>query len=229
MPGDFVLDGELCLMDKNGNENFQDVMKEIRRKDHTIENPKFVIFDYLTLEEFDTQIGTAKLEERYINIQGCDLESTHTLTLLEQHPIDSETTFNNMMEEAKHLGHEGIMIRKNTGYKGKRSKDILKVKEMHDAEYVVKSCDFENHRILRNGKEVLMPMLAQIYITHKGNEVGVGSGFSQEQRIRYQDHPEEIIGKTVTVQYFEESQNKAGEYSLRFPVLKHVYEGERNC
>jgi len=229
IPGDFVLDGELCLMDANGNENFQDVMKEIRRKDHTIKNPKFVIFDYLTLEEFDTKVGTAKLEDRYMNMQGCDLESTHTLSLLEQHPIDSETTFNNMMQEAKQLGYEGIMIRKNTGYKGKRSKDILKVKEMHDAEYVVQSCDFDSHRVIRNGKEVMMPMLAQIYITHKGNEVGVGSGFSQEQRIRYQEHPEEIIGKTVTVQYFEESQNKDGLYSLRFPVLKHIYEGERNC
>ena len=229
IPGDFVLDGELCLMDANGNENFQDVMKEIRRKDHTIKNPKFVIFDYLTLEEFDTQVGTTKLEDRYVNLEGCDLESTHTLTLLEQNPIESETMFNEMMDEAKQLGHEGIMVRKNTGYKGKRSKDILKVKEMHDAEYVVESCDFENHRILRSGKEVLMPMLAQIYITHKGNEVGVGSGFSQEQRIKYEANPELIIGKTVTIQYFEESQNKAGDYSLRFPVLKHIYEGERNC
>ena len=121
------------------------------------------------------------------------------------------------------------MIRKNTGYKGKRSKDILKVKQMHDAEYVVQSCDFDKHRVIRDGKEVMMPMLAQIYITHKGNEVAVGSGFTQEQRIRYQKYPNEIIGKTVTVQYFEESQNKSGLYSLRFPVLKHIYEGERNC
>jgi DNA ligase-1 len=121
------------------------------------------------------------------------------------------------------------MLRRDCGYEGKRSKNLLKVKKFHDAEYTVKSCDFENHRIIRDGKEVLMPMLAQIYITHKGNEVGVGSGFSQEQRIKYQLNPEEIIGKTVTVQYFEESQNKAGDYSLRFPVLKHIYEGERNC
>jgi len=229
IPGDFVLDGELCLMDSEGNENFQDVMKEIRRKNHTIKNPKFVIFDYLTLEEFDTQVGTTTLEDRYVNLTDIDIESTNTLTLLDQHHIESEEQFNNMAKEAQQHGYEGIMVRKNTGYKGKRSKDILKVKEMHDAEYVVQSCDFENHRILRDGKEVLMPMLAQIYITHKGNEVGVGSGFSQEQRIKYQLNPEEIIGKTVTIQYFEESQNKAGLYSLRFPVIKHIYEGERNC
>ncbi len=45
IPGDFVLDGEICLMDKDGNEDFQGIMKQIKRKDHTIENPKYVIFD----------------------------------------------------------------------------------------------------------------------------------------------------------------------------------------
>jgi len=100
IPGDFVLDGELCLMDSKGNESFQDVMSEIRRKNHTIKNPKFIIFDYLSLEEFDTQVGTTKLEDRYINLQGCDLESTNTLTLLEQYPIESEEEFQDMVKDA---------------------------------------------------------------------------------------------------------------------------------
>ena len=39
----FVLDGELCIVDKNGDEDFTSVIKEIRRKDHTIENPKFKV------------------------------------------------------------------------------------------------------------------------------------------------------------------------------------------
>jgi hypothetical protein len=30
-------------------------MKEIKRKNHTIENPLLLAFDYLTLEEFETQ------------------------------------------------------------------------------------------------------------------------------------------------------------------------------
>ena len=38
-----------------------------------------------------------------------------------------------------------------------------------------------------------------------------------------------ILGKTITVQYFEESQNQDGEYSLRFPVLKYIYDEKRNC
>ena len=71
-------------------------------------------------------------------------------------------------------------------------------------------------------------MLSRIIIEHKGNEVGVGSGFSMEQRREYHQDPSQIVGKTVTIQYFEESQNKEGEYSLRFPVLKHVYNDGRD-
>jgi len=228
IPGDFVLDGEICLMDNDGNEHFQGLMKQIKRKNHSIKNPKYVIFDYLTLEEFDTKVGTTNLEERYTNIQGCDLTETNTLSLLEQHPIESNEQLSEMIADAEEKGYEGVMLRKNSGYEGKRSKNLLKCKKFFDAEYVVQSVDFETHRIIREGKEVLMPMLAQAYIMHKGNEVAVGSGWSQEQRIRYEAKPQDLIGKTITVQYFEESKNKNGELSLRFPTVKYVYENGRN-
>jgi len=56
--GDFILDGEICMVDKDGNEDFQGIMKQIRKKNHQIENPKFFVFDYLTLDEFDDKVGT---------------------------------------------------------------------------------------------------------------------------------------------------------------------------
>ena len=39
-------------------------MKEIKRKDHTIQNPKYKIFDYLMLEEFDNQESERNLSDR---------------------------------------------------------------------------------------------------------------------------------------------------------------------
>ena len=48
-----VFDGELCLIDENGNDDFQGIMKQIRRKDHTIPNPKFKIFDFIPLDDFN--------------------------------------------------------------------------------------------------------------------------------------------------------------------------------
>ena len=40
---------------------------------------------------------------------------------------------------------------------------------------------------------------------------------------------ENIIGLTITVQYFEETKNDKGGISLRFPTVKHIYENERDC
>ena len=71
-------------------------------------------------------------------------------------------------------------------------------------------------------------MLSSVSIMHKDNKVSVGSGFSIDQRKYYYENPEMILGKEITVQYFEESQNQLGEYSLRFPVLKIVHGNKRD-
>ena len=67
-----------------------------------------------------------------------------------------------------------------------------------------------------------------ITINHKGTQVGVGSGFNFDQRKEFGKDHSKILGKTITVQYFEESKNQFGEYSLRFPVIKHIFENGRN-
>ena len=119
------------------------------------------------------------------------------------------------------------MVRKDVGYEGKRSKNLLKVKTFHDAEYTVVDADFGPMAVVRDGKEKQETMLSQVWIEHKGYKVKVGSGFNQEQRIKYMN--ESIIGKTITVQYFEETKNDKGGISLRFPTVKHIYENERDC
>lgn len=40
-------------------------------------------------------------------------------------------------------------------------------------------------------------------------------------------HPQDIVGKIVTIKYFEETRNKNGSYSLRFPVVKTVHRAKR--
>jgi len=236
---DFILDGEICLMDEDGNEDFQGVMKQIKRKDHTIVNPKYIIFDCLSLDEFDSKEGYIKLSERLerlddVNKGDGTVESdlvigVDTLEILPQFRLNDEEDLMRHIDIAEQSGHEGVMLRKDVGYEGKRSKNLLKCKKFFDAEYVVRSMDSKNHRIIRDGKEVVMPMLAQVYIMHKGCSVAVGSGFNQEQRIRYEANPADIIGKTITVQYFEETQNQDGGFSLRFPTVKHIYQNGRQC
>lgn len=231
IPGNFILDGEVCMVDQNGKEDFQGIMKEIRRKDHTIQNPKFLVFDCLTIEEFDNHKGTDVLANRLqrpimANIQNGNFD---TLTVVEQILIKTEEEFTEMAKDAEINGYEGIMVRKNTGYEGTRSHNLLKVKKFHDEEYTVLECVNGTIRWTENGQQVEKECLSSIIIEHKGYRVSVGSGFSKEQREYYLNRHDELIGKTVTVQYFEESQNQMGGYSLRFPVVKHIYTNGRDC
>ena len=229
--GDFILDGEICMVDKDGNEDFQGIMKQIRKKDHQIDNPKFFVFDYLTLEQFDNKTGTTPLTFRLELGKNSLPENINSdmLEFLPQEQLTTEEQFTEMAKDAEEAGFEGIMVRKNVGYEGKRSHNLLKVKKFHDAEYTVLDAINGNIRWTENGKQVERECLSSIIIEHKGCRVSVGSGFSKEQREMYYESPQDIIGKTVTIQYFEESKNQNGGYSLRFPVLKHVYANGRDC
>jgi DNA ligase-1 len=229
--GDFILDGEMCIMSNSGADDFQGIIKEIRRKGHTIEKPKFLVFDCLTFEEFESKTGTRNLEERLTFLNGNLINpiNANYIEVLDQIHLTSEEQFAEMVADAEKQGFEGIMVRKNTSYEGKRSKNLLKVKKFHDEEYIVKDVVLGDMRFVENGKEVIKDVLSNILIEHKGYEVGVGSGFSKEQREYYYKNPKELIGKTVTIQFFEETQNQSGGLSLRFPVVKHIYANGRQC
>jgi len=232
-----VFDGEICLIDKDGNEDFQGVMKQLRRKDHQIENPTFMVFDMIHKPDFDKNKSTEILSDRLHKLRTfIDYDmSEHannfhlgtTLRYLDQSQITDSRHFDKWGQMASDGNWEGFMLRKDVGYEGKRSKNLLKVKTFFDAEYKVVDCDFGPMSVVRDGKEEQETMLAQVYIEHKGYKVKVGSGFSQEQRIKYMT--EDIIGKTITVQYFEETANDKGGISLRFPTVKHIYDNGRNC
>ena len=224
-----VFDGEICLMDENGNEDFKGVMKELRRKDHQIENPIFMIFDFLTKKEFDNKEGDIKLSDRLACLRGWmqgRFIDSNILRYTDQAVITDGRHFDMWGQIAADKGWEGFMLRKDVGYEGKRSKNLVKVKKFHDDEYVVLDYDVDNHEVVRDGKSETIKMLSQVWIEHKGHRVKVGSGWTQDQRLKYMDGS--IVGKTITVQYFEETKNDKGGISLRFPTVKHIYDHERD-
>lgn len=227
--GNYVLDGEVCIMDENGNENFHGLMKEVTRKNHTIRNPRYNVFDILTQDEFDGKVKSSPFSSRLELLNALEANNDNTsIKVLEQERITSQEIFDDWTTRAKENGWEGCMLRKDTPYKRGRSKDLLKIKGMQDAEYEVIGVE-TGKATYNEGGHKEFDVASALYIKHKDNIVKVGSGLSKEQRLRWFDHPEEIIGKTITVQYFEETQDsKTKEYSLRFPVLKCVYEDDRN-
>jgi len=223
----FVLDGELALQTEDSSDDFQGLMSQIRRKDHQIENPVYHVFDAISLEEFEKGIGNTKFSERLYNLRNLNKTIwSPKIKVVEQHLVPEEG-IEKYLEQVQQNNWEGLMLRKDTGYKGKRSKDLLKVKKMHDFEAIVKDASFTKMRILKEGIEHEVDALHSVTIDYKENIVSVGSGFTMEQRQAFYADPSLIIGKTITVQYFEETTNKEGKHSLRFPVVKHIHGNER--
>jgi DNA ligase-1 len=224
-----VMDGEICMVDKDGNEDFQSIIKEIKRKNHTIEKPLFQVFDLITAEDFANKVSKEPL---YLRLQTLEMilgnPNLGYIKYLQQYLTTGEDMVKEQMAIAAKEGWEGLMLRKDDVYKGKRSQDILKVKKMFDAEYVVVGLENAINRVIVDGKEVDEMMLKNVVIEHKGNRVQVGSGFSLEQKRNFFENPNKILNKTITVQYFEETTNQEGEHSLRFPVIKAVYEEARD-
>ena len=223
-----VIDGEICMLDQNGNENFQGIIKEIKRKDHTIENPFFYMFDLLTMEEFINKEGTTTFGVRNVLLDNLFFQKEFkNIDYLPQTVLIDEQMLMIHVTTAKENGWEGLMLRKDAPYQGKRSNDVLKVKQFYDAEYVVVDIENAVNRVIVDGKEVEELMMRNVVIEHKGYRVQVGSGFSHEQKRYYFENPNKIIGKQITVQFFEESFTDKG-ISLRFPTVKAIYETKRN-
>lgn len=221
----FVLDGEMCVMDENGNEDYKAIVSQIKRKDYTIEDPIFIVFDSLTLHEFDEGYSDKSTRSRMLRIDRFAM--CEHISKLEMENITSEEQAVQKLDDAVKNGWEGYMIRRaNAPYEGKRTRALLKMKKMHDDEYVVRDIEVGPFRMIdrETGLEKTIETLTNVIIEHKGNIVSVGSGFSLEERSRYYENPKLIIGKEITVQYFEKSKDKQGIESLRFPVVKHVFE-----
>lgn len=225
-----VFDGELCLVDEDGNEDFQGIMKQLKKKDHTIPNPSYKIFDLITHDEFYSKKGeyNRPYSIRYADLIGTmKLNECPCLTVLDQDKIKNDDHFAEWVAKSTEQKWEGLMLRADEPYKGKRSKDLLKYKSFSDDEYEVVDVEMGPFRYVKDGQETEETMLSCVTIKHKGYDVRVGSGFSIEQRQEFYCNPCKILGKIITVQYFSESKNQDGGLSLRFPTFKFLHGSAR--
>jgi DNA ligase-1 len=169
-----------------------------------------------------------KLEQRLTHLHTLlDGNECPCLSTLDQNFVDNDDDLEFYIKKADVYGWEGLILRKNTTYKGKRSKDLLKVKTFYDAEYKVIDVEMGPFRYVKDGAECEEEMMSAVYIEHKGYSVKVGSGFTIEQRQHFHKNPQDIVGKEITVQYFEQTKNQEGGISLRFPTFKYLHGDKR--
>ncbi len=219
-----ILDGEITITDENDLESFNDIIKLIRKKDYTIENVKYFVFDVLTIEEFFNKTSSVIFTDR---LKRYSIKKNNIINLLEQKKYNK---LNYMIEQSLNNNWEGLMFRKDDIYKGKRSKDILKYKNFETEEFKVVSINTGKMELLNEltGKMEEQNILSAVNIIYKNNIVKVGSGFNSKERLEYYKNPNKIINKIISVQYFGESQDsKTKEFSLRFPTYKGIYGASR--
>lgn len=222
-----VLDGEICMIDSDEKDHFQDIMKEIRRKNHTIPTSRvsFFVFDIISLDDFLVRKSKKTFKERLCDLQDLFKRFTfNTLRMVTQHKMNTLEGVLSYFQQGKTLNWEGLILRKNTVYEGKRTWNMMKMKDFYEDEYDVMSVHSDTMRYVQGGKEKEERMVSSITIKHKGNLIQVGSGFTIKERQYFHKYPQELMSSKVTVKYFEETLDNEGRVkSLRFPTIKTIH------
>ena len=218
IPGDFVLDGELIVSDNSidSGEQYKQTMKIVRTLNPDKKGITYNVFDILTIFDFQdgvsdkTYIKRRKILDDFIsNYENNELKVVPLIYSGKDH-----SKIQTLLDVMNEKGREGIMINRDDLYKCNRNNSILKCKKMDTCDLIVVGVE---EGVGKNSDK-----LGNIVCMYKGFELRVGSGFTDEQRNFYWQHPNDIIGKIVEISYFEETNNEQGGLSLRFPVFKHI-------
>lgn len=232
---DIVLDGEMCVLDPEGKEDWNKVVSEIKRKNYTMQNPKYTIFDIMHLDEFSGKSVSQPYAKRLKCLSGSFIsalfDKAKYLNIVFSVPYTIESF--DRLEKEKILTDlwEGFIFRKaNVPYKSGRSNDLLKYKLFKDAEYIVHDIERTTKPMLNEeGQMVETPCVGALVIKlENGSTCGVGTGLTDKQRVDWYNNPNLIIGKQIQVKYKELTKNNDGTWSLQFPVLKFIFDETRD-
>lgn len=237
MPDNIMLDGEITLLNdyevlydhKNrpavahkltSKEKYKETMK-ITRKDGEKHGVKMLVFDGMSVEDFENQTNSVpyinrrgKLEESWNHAENCGHKMIYfeLLPILYQGTDSSEIT--KWLNYSIEHGEEGIMINIcDAPYEFKRTKNLLKVKKMDTVDLQIMG--FEE------GSNSNQGTLGALLVKYKDeNIIKVGSGFEKELRSEIWNNKKDWLNTIIEVQFFEETENANGGKSLRFPVYK---------
>ena len=213
----FVLDGELIVDGPGTSADQYKVTTQVVRTDGDKKGVTFYAFDVLTVEEFEKNKCSTPYSIRRKNLESNFSDLNHVTALPSLYSgTDTQRIFD-LLELVRKQNKEGVMVNINDAYYDfKRTKSLLKVKVMQDVDLTITG--FEE------GSGRLSGTLGRINVDYKGNTLGVGGGFSDEQRKWFWENKDTLLGRVISVQYFEETQNADGLPSLRFPVFKELRE-----
>lgn len=217
---DFVLEGEIISV------NFNMTVSEV----HTHKRDKkgiYYLFDYVPLGYFEHSICNIPLYERrnmltkflrrgrtfpFMKHEDSSLVQVVSYGVFDSYSEVDRRKTDQLYDQFLAEGFEGMMIKDpNSFYECKRNRNWTKLKPTETFDITV--VDY------KEGTGRLEGMLGALICKYKGNYVRAGSGFSDELRDKLWKERDDLIGRIVEVKAQEETENKSGTNSLRFPVF----------
>ena len=220
-PYDLVLDGEVMSA------NFQDLMKQVHRKDGKQSKDAVLhLFDICPLNDFKKgfwekhQTKRSMLVKDWVAKNSTLLKHVQTLDweVVDLDNPEGQNRFVELNKSAVEGGYEGVMIKNpDAWYESKRSHNWLKAKPF--IEVTLRVVAIEEGTGRNEGR------LGAILVEGKDDQynyrLNCGSGFSDSQREDYWSERDKLIGQLVEIRADARTQSQDAEtFSLRFPRFK---------
>ena len=217
----FILDGELLLTQRKlvpSKLQYKKTSKIVSTKDKKKHGITLNVFDIIGIPTWNKKSNSMSYESRYTDLIfniGISLEPyIHVVENI--YVGDDVSQIDKYLIKAKEKRWEGIMVRfMDSKYEWKRSSNLLKVKPFLEMDMEI--VGYEEGTNSNKGR--LGALICEVNHPQYGKiKTKVGGGFAEFERIAFWNMKDELIGRIVSVQYFEVTQNTTThEYSLRFP------------
>lgn len=217
-----VLDGELTLLDKGSlsdNEAFRQATGIINSDAEDKTAICYTIFDAVPLEEFTSKHGVTTYRQRRRDLDAL-AERMSKCKYVKVLPVlyagTDQSVIPQLLDQMVREDKEGLMVNLDVPYECRRHRGILKVKRFYTMDLPIIG--------MEEGSGKLAGTLGALVVDFKGNEVRVGTGFTDEERRSIWESGI-VQGTLCEVKYKEISYDKStGAESLQFPVFVRIRE-----
>jgi len=205
-----VLDGEIMSSSFNAMQE----MAFSHQDNSVVNDVKYHIFDRISYKEWMSgdfkQIATDRFEAKAALNSDFVQNNISNLVIVVHTYVDNMQTLLNMERNFIEQGYEGIMfLPKDCPYfRGRKSNKLMKFKTMLSMDCKVTE--------IYEGINKYENMLGGINVIQENGIVcSCGSGFNDEQRSDFWNHPEQIINRIVEIKY----QELTNDGVMRFPIF----------
>lgn len=238
---EFILDGELVYNDKTGKMTSQEIrsmtssiMNDSNITDKALAGIVFRIFEIVRVEDYNSDNIGESYSKRRIRMDelACEMSGFEYVKIIPvQFKVSNEQELSEVIPRLKQYinsGKEGLMaISSKQPYKTGKGYQMMKLKNVISADLKIVGWNYGKEKTKWEGKfasfTVEFPYVDKNGIKGIYN-VNVGTGYSDDFRLKVNESPDMYIGKILECLVTEISKNKEGGYSFSYARFVDIRE-----